>query len=176
MLWLLHQLRSSDKWIFEKPNSEDDGLYPLHVALSHKCVASTQKGLAVARELIKIILEAYPLAARSGLDGGRLFPLHMAITNGWPCHDLLLLAFPESIELPDPKSGLLPCHLAASCAMQQNVTVQGIVSGNDNAVKSAPLHFGREVALELLRANPLLLRASWIRDGGTSSSMDAPCV
>jgi hypothetical protein len=181
VLWLLHQLRWSDRWVFEKQSLGDDGSFPLHVALSYRCVAFTQGGLAAARELIKIILEAYPTAARFGLNGGALFPLHMAIENGWPCHDMLLLAYPESIELPDPKNGLLPFQFAASLAIQQTqlrCRVQGIVSVDNLSVEPASLDVGLNVAFELLRANPMLLQESW-RDGAFSlldtSSIEPGC-
>ncbi len=49
-LWLLHQLRWTDQWVFEKQSS--DGSYPIHFVLSHKCTVDPS-GLVAARELVK---------------------------------------------------------------------------------------------------------------------------
>lgn len=141
VLWLLHQLRRSDRWVFEKPSSDDDGgLYPLHYVLSHKCTKD-ETGLVASRELVKILLSACPSSARQPFDGGRL-PIHMAIVNGWPCHDLLLSVYPESLDKRDPSTGFVPFQAAAAAA----------ASGcDDNGAPGLSL----DMTFELLRANPV---------------------
>eukprot|EP00980_Cylindrotheca_fusiformis_P010587 scaffold2353_cov134-Cylindrotheca_fusiformis.AAC.10 len=129
-LRLLQQLTMSDRWIFEKPDS--DGVYPLHLALSHECRAHNQPGRIIGRELIKILLEAFPRAAEYMLN--HRLPIHIAIENGWPCHDLLLALYPEALNTQDSKSDLLPFQTAALMV--------------DSA---SP---GLDITFELLRANP----------------------
>ncbi len=114
--------------MFEKQCS--DGSYPIHFVLSHKCTVDPS-GLVAARELVKILLEAHPFSAKHSVDS-RL-ALHMAIENGWPCHDLLLSVFPEALDVPDPKTELFPFQTAAK-----------------EDVSTASL----DVTFELLRANP----------------------
>lgn len=114
--------------MFEKQAA--GGNYPLHFLLSHKCTADPS-GVVAARELIKILLEAHPASAKH-MVRGRL-PLHMAIENGWPCHDLLLSIFPKALDAPDPKTGLFPFQTAAT----EDVSTISL-----------------DVTFELLRANP----------------------
>jgi hypothetical protein len=130
--------------------------------------------------LIKIILEAFPEAARRGLrrEGGRLvLPLHMAIANGWPCHDLLLAAFPESAEWADPNTDLVPFQAAAASAMRQLhcLTEQHqLLEERHNGSASAYLDLGLNVAFELLRANPAaILRATPGGGEDTACGMDS---
>lgn len=129
---MLRQLRCTDRWVFEKPSS--DGLYPLHYVLNHKCTED-KAGLVASRELIKTLLSAHPTSARHPALGGRL-PIHLAVENGWPCHDLLLSVYPEALGVPDPVTGLLPFQSAAS----------------SHAVSDLSL----DVTFELFRANPTL--------------------
>ena len=130
VLWLLHQLRLTDRWVFEK--RADDGSFPLHFVLVQPCNLEGS-GLTVARELVKILLEAHPISARQ-VYHGRL-PLHLAIENGWPCHDLLLAAFPEALDIPDPKTELYPFQTAARA-------------------KESCSQCELDLTYELLRANP----------------------
>jgi hypothetical protein len=132
VLWLLHQLRWTDQWVFEKQSL--DGRFPIHFVLSHKCT-SDRSGLVAARELVKILLEAHPVSATHWIYG-RL-PLHMAIENGWPCHDLLLAIFPEALDSPDHHTDLFPFQTAAKHLMSSS---------------SSPISL--DVTYELLRANP----------------------
>lgn len=134
VLWLLHQLRFTDQWVFEKQDL--DGSYPLHLVLSHPCIVEGPC-LAVARELVKILLEAHPASARYAIHG-RL-ALHMAVENGWPCHDLLLAVFPEALDISDPMTELFPFQTAA--AMEQSCAADASFCDLD-------------VTYELLRANP----------------------
>jgi hypothetical protein len=129
VLWLLQQLRLCDRWVFEKTSS--DGLYPLHYVLSHKCTEN-QSGLVPSRELVKLLLAAHPASARHTLKG-RL-PIHVAVENGWPCHDLLLSVYPEALDARDPATGFVPFQAAAN---------------SDGSGLSL------DVTFELFRANPV---------------------
>lgn len=133
VLWLLHHLCWTDQWVFER--QDIDGSYPLHLVLNHPCTVQGSC-LPVARELVKILLQAHPDSARHTMHG-RL-PLHMAVENGWPCHDLLLAVFPEALDILDPKTELFPFQTAAR-AKEQACAL--------------------DVTYELLRANPTLSRA-----------------
>jgi hypothetical protein len=149
ILWLLQELRLSDEWVFQKQRMQfsTESLFPLHLLLSHKCIASSQPAMVAARELCKIIIEADCLAVMHGISTGEaLFPLHMAIENGWPCHDLLLSVWPESIEMPDPRTGLLPFQSASSKSPWTTST-------RTNA--TAP-DMSLSITFELLRANPIM--------------------
>lgn len=129
-LWLLQQLSLSDRWVFEKPNLY--GVYPLHLVLTHECKAQTQSGRVVGRELIKILLRACPQSAKYKVN--HRLAIHMAVENGWPCHDLLLSLYPEALNAPDSKSDLLPFQTAA---VMEDATSSGL-----------------DITFELLRANP----------------------
>jgi hypothetical protein len=143
VFWLLHELHKSDEWVFQKqrPDQNGEGLYPLHLLLSMTCPAISHAALVAARELCKIVAEADTLAVMHGVtvSGGELFPLHMAIENGWPCHDLLLSIWPECIEMTDPRTGLLPFQSALATSSARPET-----------------DIGLDVAFELLRANPTI--------------------
>jgi hypothetical protein len=149
ILWLLHELRSSDEWVFQKqrPQVGGEGLFPLHLLLSHRCIGSRQAELVAARELCKLLIKADSLAVMHGISVGEgLYPLHMAIENGWPCHDLLLAVWPESIELPHPKTGLLPFQAAGSSSTPSTST----------ATENGAPDLSLDIAFELLRANPMM--------------------
>ena len=128
-LWLLHQLRWTDQWVFAKPT--EDGLLPLHFALAHKCTEDPN-GLVAARELIKVLVAECPASVQHSVNGK--LALHMAIENGWPCHDLLLAMFPEALDRRDKGTDLFPFQSAAQ----------------EDASSSMSL----DVTFELLRANP----------------------
>lgn len=136
-LWLLHELFVTDQWVFEKVNAK--GQCPLQYVLGQKLCTAQQPGLVVARELIKILLQANPQSAKCKQDGR--FAIHMAVENGWPCHDLLLAIFPEALEVPDAKN-MLPFHSAAAAS--------GGYCREETPGKISNL----DVAFELLRANP----------------------
>jgi hypothetical protein len=85
---------------------------------------------------VKILLAANPSSARYCLKG-RL-PIHVAVENGWPCHDLLLSVYPEALDIRDPATGFVPFQAAAS-------------SGG-NSVSGLP---SLDVTFELFRANPM---------------------
>jgi hypothetical protein len=152
VLWLLHQLRSTDRWVFEKQHAHD-GSYPLHFVLSHKC-CGPEGNLPVARELVKILLEACPASAKHSMQGGRL-ALHAALENGWPCHDLLLAVHPEALDIPDPKTGLFPFQSAALFDWNRDPNAVLDDKKAAPATVSPALQFcDLDVTYELLRANP----------------------
>ncbi len=132
VLWLLHQLRWTDRWIFERRSKH--GRYPIHVVLSYKCT-SDHRGLVAARALTQLLLEACPTSASHRFHGK--LPLHMAVENGWPCHDLLLAAHPESLDVLDPTTALFPFQTAA----------------NHHRFFETPISL--DITYELLRANPM---------------------
>ena len=146
VLWLIHQLRSTDRWVFEK--QAHDGKFPLHYVLSQKCDVAGE-GLVIARELVKILIEADPCCANR-VCNGRL-ALHMAIENGWPCHDLLLAVYPEALDVRDPTTDLFPFQTSATAGgfgcgqgtMKHSPPTSGIIDIRD-----------LDVTYELLRANP----------------------
>jgi hypothetical protein len=142
VLWLLHQLRWTDQWIFEK--QDIDGSYPLHLVLGQPCIVEGSC-LAVARELVKVLLEAHPESARHTIHG-RL-ALHMAVENGWPCHDLLLAVFPEALDILDPKTELFPFQTAARAARAKEQPPCATAA-------AAAAFCELDVTYELLRANP----------------------
>ena len=105
-------------------------------------------GLVIARELCKVVIAGFPEATKHPMEKLRtdqhLLPLHNAIENGWPCHDLMLSVFPESLEIADPRTGLFPFQTAAACS--SDTTTDG---GEDRH------QMALNVTFELLRSNPL---------------------
>jgi hypothetical protein len=149
----LHQLRWTDQWVFEKQDL--DGSYPLHLVLGHPCTVEGSC-LPVARQLVKILLEAHPDSARHTIHG-RL-PLHMAVENGWPCHDLLLAVFPEALDISDPKTELFPFQTAARAKEQPCATAAACCE--------------LDVTYELLRANPTYACGMEITQVGAQSDLE----
>lgn len=135
VLWLLHQLRWTDRWIFEKQSK--DGGFPIHEVLSHKCT-SDPAGLVVARAMVQLLLEAHPASAMHAVSN-RL-PLHLAIENSWPCHDLLLALHPEALNAQEPQTELLPFQAAAKRHQFSNSSL------------------ALDMTFDLLRANPMHAR------------------
>ena len=105
--------------------------------LGEKCNVADE-GLHVAREMIKILLEACPGCAKQMVEGRTL--LHLALLNGWPCHDLLLALHPESLDIQDPETSLYPFQTAAVRSTEQS-TVDS-------------MGYSLDVTFELFRANP----------------------
>jgi len=128
VLWLLHQLRWTDRCVFGKQGR--DGSFPLYYLLRHSCI--TKECMVAARELVKIVLEAHPTSSCQVING-RL-PLHLAIQNGWPCHDLLLAAYPDALNIVNPDTDLLPFQTAAVVASEPSYIL--------------------DLTYELLRSNP----------------------
>jgi len=131
IIWLLHHLRSTDRWVFAKQASNQ--MYPIHVVLTQKCTTD-KVGLVAARALMHLLLEAHPEAARVRVNDK--LALHMATENGWPCHDLLLAIYPEALNCVDPHTKMFPFQAAARCA----------------ANSLSPISL--DVTYELLRSNP----------------------
>ena len=133
--------------MFEKVDG--DGSYPVHMLLRERCVVS-EGGLRVAREVIKILLEACPSSGRHMLKGRTA--LHLAVANGWPCHDLLLALHPESLDMRDPSTKLYPFQTAAIRSTEQSAV--GKVDTSSCSL---------DVTYELFRANPTHAKAIAIK-------------
>jgi len=98
-------------------------------------------GVYGARQLIKYTLKNYPTSA-SKPDMQGQFPIHLAIQNNWPCHDLIVSAAPHALEIPNSTNCLYPFQMAAlSC---NGVNRNGRIS-----------QLG--MLYELIREGPLLL-------------------
>lgn len=143
IIWLLNQLASTDAWIFQKPDHQ--GIYPLHVALHQVCTPEHHTGKVIARELVKTLLQAHPQSARYLLH--RRLPIHWAVENHWPCHDLLLSVYPEALDAQDSTLELYPFQIAATSvsSCKQSESISSAVSSLD-------------ITFELLRANPTHVR------------------
>jgi hypothetical protein len=100
-------------------------------------------GVTGARSLIKFILKTFPSSVDKPNEEGCL-PLHLAIEHGWPCHDMLVKAFPYGLEVKDPRSGFYPFLLATNAESQVN-----------DKKESAELC----TLFELIKWGPLLLKA-----------------
>merc|ERR1712232_272575 len=146
IIWLLNQLASTDAWIFQKPDHK--GIYPLHVVLHQVCTPVHHTGKVIARELVKTLLKVHPESARCLLHA-RL-PIHWAVENHWPCHDLLLSVYPEALGAQDSISELYPFQIAATATSVSTRTVYG---QSDMSSGSS-----LDITFELLRANPTHLR------------------
>jgi hypothetical protein len=139
IIWLLNQLASSDAWIFQKPDHK--GIYPLHVVLRQVCTPEHHTGKVIARELVKTLLQVYPQAARCLLH--QRLPIHWAVENNWPCHDLLLAVYPEALDAQDSTSELYPFQIAAAATLP---------------CKQSSGSMALDITFELLRANPAHVR------------------
>jgi hypothetical protein len=82
----------------------------LHDVLN--CNFHQRFGIEGARSIIKFILKKNPSSVDLPHENGCL-PLHIGIKNGWPCHDLLIVASPSTLENKDPQTHLYPFMLAA---------------------------------------------------------------
>ena len=71
----------------------------------------------------------------------------MAVVNGWPCHDLLLSVYPESLDIQDPMTGFVPFLGAAAAASVIDVTTNGGDSGEPG--------LSLDMTFELFKANPV---------------------
>ena len=69
-------------------------------------------GIGGAREIVKFFLKRNRDASKTQNTNGEL-PLHLAIQNGWPCHDILVSAAPIALETRDEKSKLYPFQISA---------------------------------------------------------------
>lgn len=141
IIWLLNQLASTDAWIFQKPDHK--GIYPLHVVLHQICTSEHHTGKVIARELVKTLLQVHPQSARCLLH--QRLPIHWAVENHWPCHDLLLAVYPEALDTQDSTSELYPFQIAAATPCRHDSSMSSVSASLD-------------ITFELLRANPTLMR------------------
>jgi len=112
----------------------------LHDVLS--CKYHPRFGVSGARLLIKYILKTYPSSIKNRNHDGR-FPLHIGVENGWPCHDILVAAYPSAIDVQDPVTKFYPFQLACNAQSQ--------VSEKKGLTELSTLY-------ELINWNPLLLK------------------
>jgi hypothetical protein len=85
---------------------------PIHTILSGS-YHRKRFGISGSREIIKFLLQKYPRWASTCNNEGRL-PLHLAMENGWPCHDIIAAAAPQSLETRDLKTRFYPFQICAS--------------------------------------------------------------
>lgn len=151
ILWLLHQLQVTEPHLFQERDRK--GNFPLHAILRGKYVGPC---FEAARELIIMLVQAHPASARIGTIEGRL-PIHLALENGWPCHDVLLEAAPEALQVRDMKTGLYPFQTAA-CSN---------TSWGENRKRSrkASQATALDITYTLLREDPIQARG--LMEGGT---------
>jgi len=148
IIWLLNQLASTDAWIFQKPDHK--GIYPLHVVLHQICTPEHHTGRVIARELVKTLLQVHPQSARCPLH--QRLPIHWAVENNWPCHDLLLSIYPEALDAQDSTLELYPFQIAATATSVISSTSSPCKQNDMSSVSSLDITF------ELLRANPTHVR------------------
>jgi len=96
-----------------KYNNELDDRHnlALHTVLSS--TYSPRFGIKGARRIIQYFLRKNPQAAITTNCRGR-FPLHLAIENGWPVHDLIISMAPAALDQIDGWSMFYPFQVAAS--------------------------------------------------------------
>jgi len=75
---------------------------------------SRRFGVYGTRKLVRFILEKFPMVGELTNAQGR-YPIHLAIENCWPCHDIIVGSAPFTLEIKDPISGMYPFQVAA-CA------------------------------------------------------------
>jgi hypothetical protein len=107
---------------------------------------SERFGISGARELVRFVLKKFPSVADAPDARGR-YPIHLAIENSWPCHDLIVGAAPIALEVKDTVTGMYPFQIAAC------VKYTGTGDGNswDSSKQLSTL-------FELIREGPLLLQ------------------
>lgn len=113
-----------------------DGELSLHSVVSG--TYHSRFGIGGARQIVTYFLAKYANAAKIQNSSGEL-PLHLAIVNGWPCHDLLVAAAPMALETRSVQSKLYPYQLAASVPDKMNG------------------FGGLNILYELIRESPLML-------------------
>jgi hypothetical protein len=68
-------------------------------------------GVSGARAIIKFILDKYPYMA--GIpDANGSYPIHLAIANGWPCHDMIVGKAPFTLAMKD-RNDMYPYQICA---------------------------------------------------------------
>jgi hypothetical protein len=130
--------------------SQGDGNEPLKEfsnLLFHDILSgpySDRFGIYGARKLVRFILEKFPMVGELTNARGR-YPIHLAIENGWPCHDIIVGSAPFTLEIKDPISGMYPFQVAA-CANCRKLDVRE--SGGSKQLSTL---------YELIRECPLLI-------------------
>ena len=99
-------------------------------------------GISGARALTKFVLDKFPSLAETPNAHG-CYPIHLAIANGWPCHDLIVGAAPFTLEMKN-KNDMYPYQIAA-CAKGSNSSI-----GRNETIRLSTL-------FEIIREGPLLL-------------------
>lgn len=136
MVQLFRQLQVLFPDLFRTQDCNGD--FPLHVAIKVKCHPG--RCYNEARDLIALLLDAHPEAARF-VSTTRL-PLHIALEQGWPCHDVLFKAAPEALHTHDTMTGLNSFQIAASSNVSWGISKKK--KGISNI----------DVMYDLLRADP----------------------
>jgi hypothetical protein len=122
---LLHRLELLNPEMFRIQDGNGD--YPLHVVIRTKCHPGPS--FHAARELIILLLQACPEAA---CFASTMRPcLHVALENGWPCHDVLLMAAPDALQTRDQKTGFFPFQMAACSNVSWGSKKKGGLSSLD---------------------------------------------
>lgn len=120
---------------------------------------SERFGISGARELVRFVLKKFPSVAEAPDARGR-FPIHLAIENSWPCHDLIVGAAPIALEVKDPVTGMYPFQIAAC--------VKTTGTGNANSWDSSKQ---LSTLFELIREGPLLLQGFRSEENGNAARM-----
>uniref|UniRef100_A0A6U3Q3Y1 Uncharacterized protein n=1 Tax=Ditylum brightwellii TaxID=49249 RepID=A0A6U3Q3Y1_9STRA len=94
----------------------ENGDLLLHIVLSGPYHA--RFAITGARKIVKYFLRRYPKAVSIPNGAGKL-PLHLALENKWPCHDILMSACPPAVETRDVTSHFYPYQIAACSFYQQ---------------------------------------------------------
>ena len=110
-------------------------------------------GIHGARTLVKFMLDQFPGLAEAK-DASGCYPIHIAIKNSWPCHDLIASAAPFTLEAKDT-NGMYPYQIAAYA----NSASRGIKIYDSTRLS---------ILFELIRESPLLLED---RFGGGGCSL-----
>lgn len=120
---------------------------------------SERFGISGARELVRFVLKKFPSVAEAPDARGR-FPIHLAIENSWPCHDLIVGAAPIALEVKDPVTGMYPFQIAAC--------VKNTGTGGGNSWDSSKQ---LSTLFELIREGPLLLQGFRSEENGNAARM-----
>ena len=139
IVWLLYQLRLRHPSLFRVVDGKGDS--PLHVLLRAPCKAGP--GVAYAKDLIVILVDAYDQSASICTNEGRL-PLFLGLENGWPCHDVLLHVSPDSLQMRDSETGLYPFQVAACAKPYKKRAKRARITGDSEL----------DVIYSLLREDP----------------------
>ncbi len=104
-------------------------------------------GVSGARAMVKYVLDKFPSSATSPDSQGR-YPIHLAVQNGWPCHDLIVSTAPLTLEIRDAVNNMYPFQIAA-CTSHVKIKVEQ----SDRELNQIQL----STLYELVRESPLLL-------------------